>query len=163
MHIARKSNLNAGKNINTMSGNRSQNHPRPGITLQASSHGSGAYHQGKVHPTRPRPIEVRTPSAARCGYAWAAGLPRKSAFAAQAATLTTSPHRTGEAKATVRHYEVATTNNCAATATMIMSYGCVTIVKSRLHRNGSSDKKCNQQFEKQKPQQDHIAMNQQKH
>ena len=27
--------------------------PGTGITLTASSHGSAAYHQGKVHPTRP--------------------------------------------------------------------------------------------------------------
>ena len=64
-----------------MSANRSQNYTRRGIILQASSHGSAAYHQGKVHPHRPWPIAVRTPSAARRSYAMSAGPARKASLA----------------------------------------------------------------------------------
>ena len=51
------------------------------LLYKPTPHSRAAYHQGKVHPTRPWPITVRTQSAAPRGYALATDLTRKFAFA----------------------------------------------------------------------------------
>ena len=53
----------------------------PVLLCKPTPHSRAAYHQRKVHPTRPWPIAVRTQSAARRGYALATDLTRKFAFA----------------------------------------------------------------------------------
>ena len=103
----------------TMAGNRSEKCPRSGITLQASSHNSAAYHQGMYIPPAHGPSQSGRQVRLDAGTAWATGLTPELPCAEQAATSTTSPRPTNERTVTVRHYEVTASAIARTTALQV--------------------------------------------